>query len=968
MAHGAHFSGTAYSQASVSAAEGLEQSLGVGKARPTSSPIRVVSYLVAFLLPVLILVVVSRWSGVYPFGAESFLTEDLKYQYIDFFTWYRSVLVDGQSLFYSLSQSLGNNTWGIFSYYLASPFSLLVAFFDADHLVLAIYVMVALKLGCIGLANYWYLRRRFGLGALVSLAIATCCCWSSWVATQLRNPMWLDCFIFLPLVAYGMWRFVREDRWGLLLAGLALSIITCWYMGYMVVIFSLLLATYELVDAGASRPQVERLAFRYAGVLCLVVLLSAWTFYPTVAAMLSSWSLARTVALVAVSAMLLALAHLSLGVELPGKVYRIFSEVALGVAVLGVAVLGVVGVTAQGITAVFPGHLDRLRTADLGAVLSGLVAGGWKVDLVPQLFAGTVLLVCSLGCLLSRSVPRPTKRVFAAVMLVMLLSVVFTPFEYIWCGFREPRGFYSRPAAFVGFTLLWLTAWLLAKYRLGEVADGLRKAIVVAAGLSLSALVFGANYNMRATILGCAGLAFLAAVVWLLAGRIDHRPDAAGNHPARLVSARAAAGALVLVFCVVEAAYLGRVSWSFLYVGYPQDEHEQFVSDSRQQLAELSKLDDSVYRFDKTYTRANASALNEGMALGFNQVSSYTSASNQTALNFLNSLGYSTPGEFSTRYAAPVLLLDTLFDVRYASLLSDEPEPIGMEDAGISPTSDGMRVYKNPYATSVGYGAVGSLSDAALTGSNPFELQNSFVQTVIDLSLTPYEELESTQTVDEAADRSWTLTVPEGSIGYVYLQAPDEAGYLLSIDGADAIYDGWRFQNTLYAMKPGKHTVTVAAPSGAFPDDFETFFYGLSVDALQQVSDELGQRQFQPTTFGGNRIAGSYDASQDGDLLLTVPYDYGWSLTVNGAKVAPTKVFGGALMAVPVTSGTNDIELTYTPPMLWAGCAVSALTALSLLARSLRMRGAGDSGTFAPSRGQISRKRVPSGRRAGSVD
>lgn len=66
----------------------------------------IVWYAAGFVLAVALFALLLAWGGVYPFGTESFLTEDLKYQYIDFFTWYRSVLFGGQSLLYTFSISL----------------------------------------------------------------------------------------------------------------------------------------------------------------------------------------------------------------------------------------------------------------------------------------------------------------------------------------------------------------------------------------------------------------------------------------------------------------------------------------------------------------------------------------------------------------------------------------------------------------------------------------------------------------------------------------------------------------------------------------------------------------------------------------------------------------------------------------------------------------------------------------------
>ena len=58
--------------------------------------------------------------GIYPFGASQ-LAEDLRYQYVDFFAWFKRVLGGQESVFYSTACGLGANTWGLYSYYLASP-------------------------------------------------------------------------------------------------------------------------------------------------------------------------------------------------------------------------------------------------------------------------------------------------------------------------------------------------------------------------------------------------------------------------------------------------------------------------------------------------------------------------------------------------------------------------------------------------------------------------------------------------------------------------------------------------------------------------------------------------------------------------------------------------------------------------------------------------------------------------------
>ena len=112
------------------------------------APVAICFWAACFLVPIGMLCALAYAGDVYPFGSVSFLTEDLKYQYIDFFTWYRRVLLGQESIFYSTAQGLGCNTWGLYSYYLASPFNFLILLFDTEHLTLAIFCIVALKLAC----------------------------------------------------------------------------------------------------------------------------------------------------------------------------------------------------------------------------------------------------------------------------------------------------------------------------------------------------------------------------------------------------------------------------------------------------------------------------------------------------------------------------------------------------------------------------------------------------------------------------------------------------------------------------------------------------------------------------------------------------------------------------------------------------------------------------------------------------
>lgn len=796
-----------------------------------------------FAVPILMLCVVAAVRGVYPFGPESFLTEDLKYQYVDFFTWLRRVLAGQESVFYSTACGLGANTWGLYSYYLASPFNLLLLLFDKDHIAFFVFVADALKLGCIEVAATYYLRRRFGLGRGASAVLALGYTWSLWSATNLRNPMWMDALILLPLLMLAVWRLVRCGRWVPLAVLTAIDVICCWYTAYMTVLFLICWTILEWwcagrADAAGERVPLWRLALRFARPMLVALVLSAWTFVPTVLSMLEAG-----------------------GVE----------ETSLVGIVQGIIGAGSLGDAAR-----------RLVTTTPVYMLRGLVPALYdRTHAIPQFYCGMLLMGGFAAFFASRRVSARAKRGLAVLTVVMLASIVLSPLQAIWCGFRAPTGFYSRVCVFVAPVMMWAAA-LVAASRLG-------------------------------------------------AGRREVR-----------VSRLVAVGILVVADLTLGAC----LAWRTIYTGYTQEQHDAYVSQSREQVAELKARDGGTWRMERTFTRAAKAALNEAMSMGYLGFSSYSSAHNQDALDFLSALGYNRAGQISMRYAHPILASDALLGVKYAY----SAQPVAGESvvAGI-PEVNGAVTYENPYALGLGYLVSGDASTAELDGSNPFERQNEFASALVGHEVRLFKPVEATQTEADDSTLAWDVSVPAGCVGYAYVNTPADhtGGVIMDVDGTSDV-DGWQWQNALwpFAEVEGEsgatHRVTVnfnaAAKDPAPLSEVSCDFYCLDLAALQEVTGALADGQVSFDSFGGRGISGSVTAASDGWCMVSVPQESGWTVKVNGAEVQTQGAFGGALTLVPVTAGENRIEMTFVSPGFVQGYAVSAAGIVGLAAWCLWRR------------------------------
>ena len=85
--------------------------------------------------------------GIYPFGKESVLVLDLNGQYVYYYENLRDALHGNGSLVNSWSRNLSGETIGIFAYYLASPFMLIVMLLPRSIMTASILIMQLCKVG-----------------------------------------------------------------------------------------------------------------------------------------------------------------------------------------------------------------------------------------------------------------------------------------------------------------------------------------------------------------------------------------------------------------------------------------------------------------------------------------------------------------------------------------------------------------------------------------------------------------------------------------------------------------------------------------------------------------------------------------------------------------------------------------------------------------------------------------------------
>lgn len=651
-----------------------------------------------FLLPLGVLAFACWVDNLYPFGIRTFLISDMRMQYVDFFAWLHDVFAGQNSLLYSFNGELGGSTAGLIGYYLASPFNALVAFFPKTYLTLFCFVLVALKIGCIQLSVTYFLKKRFQLGEHWSIILALGFSLSSWVLTQYRNPMWLDALILLPLCAWGVYILIHENKGRTLALTYGLTVLTSWYMGFMVGIFLCFYFAFELfnarTDGSAYIPADGKLVLQFVAWMALGLCLSAVIFLPSLCALLdagtTSGGVAQTSSLEQV-----------LKARIP-QLERVTLPLVVGLAgFVGVALVGLLlwklrKRSTEGKCALLLFVfltcclllcliLPALQHGTVAHVLGALFCGTWIDSKTPQLYGSLLLLICALGYFFSARTSRSAKIAGGLFLYILILSSWLYPLQFIWGGFRVPAGYHSRMSFLFIFMLLWFAASFLSS--LIKTQDFLDK-----------------------------------------------------KNPLNQLIASKVAFVVVAVLVVVELTLRACFIWISIPDNTTQDEFDTYMNEAQTQVAELENRDPGVYRVEKTYNRLNEHAHNEGLALGINQISSYTSTADQATLSFLSDIGYGEPPFYT--YENSSLVADSLLGVKYISA----PEaPFGYTDEGYTAVSvpSGSRFFKNPYALPLAYAVSQEVTSLSLNSEARREENiSAFANAVAGYDLSLYAQSE----------------------------------------------------------------------------------------------------------------------------------------------------------------------------------------------------------------------------------
>jgi uncharacterized membrane protein YfhO len=111
----------------------------------------------------------------------------------------------------------------------------------------------------------------------------------------------------------------------------------------------------------------------------------------------------------------------------------------------------------------------------------------------------------------------------------------------------------------------------------------------------------------------------------------------------------------------------------------------------------------------------------------------------------------------------------------------------------------------------------------------------------------------------------------------------------------------------------------------------------MDLEAFEKGISEIRENQLEIDSFSDTSIRGTVDSAYGGMMVMSIPYDKGWSVTVDGKKVETTAI-DESLLSFEVPEGNHSIHLRFFTDKLAEGIGISAVSSSILVFLALRRK------------------------------
>lgn len=524
----------------------------------------------------------------------------------------------------------------------------------------------------------------------------------------------------------------------------------------------------------------------------------------------------------------------------------------------------------------------------------------------PNLYCGAAVFFFFGMYLCSKGISRKKKAVHIGFLAFLMISFSCNVLDFIWHGLHFPDGLPARQSFLFIFVMLSVCYEALCVEENGkQILHRWRSVVfscVFAAGGMLLCVLFHENAGVDLWAVIVTGV-FLACYIFL------YVLSRSGDHVYRSTAA-----ILAMALVILES------TWNLYGVGIDTTSRSTYVD----YLGDYASLQETIAKKEAGFYRTEAYerlTKNTACLAGYDGASLFSSLMNIHVADAYRLTGMEGGKNFYC-YNGQTPLTSAMLGVKYLysdSILGDDPLRNLVDAAGET------YLYENKYVLSGGFLLPGGFEEEwnPQSGAWVNNLNNlAYLLGASDNMLTyvgksAYDVNAAKATITEDGyyygiyeeRTASSLTEHVGAWERNFAKASH--GYLMDL--------GYR--------KAGDEVTFTSATQGTI----KVNFYQLDINALNQAYDTLKKSEFAVSEWTDNSVKGTIEVKEESDLILAIPADEGWTLSVDGEET-PVETFLDAYIRVPLTEGVHTIELSYETPLFVQGLAISVVSAGVLIA------------------------------------